>query len=305
MSGAICDECVRIRQADAIAQEALEAANEPRKLNDFLRFQLNRWTNQATAWLPLDWWTACQVPALDLGALAAHEAMGGLDMAQSIDYASFVVVVRLPLPPGEIATATEITDESGTTTERPLDYSIAVCPFYWLPEERMHEREREDGLPLSLYKQRGLLFTSPGATISADQIYRDITTKIAPRFPRLRSIGFDPAFAPDVAQRLSASFDVQQIPQNFNYMTVPCYALEGLLKARRVTHDGHPILRWNISNVAVKRDEGGRLRPVKPKAIGQQRKRIDGVVALLMGLSMLQRTAPDEELAYQFFVVGH
>jgi hypothetical protein len=46
-------------------------------------------------------------------------------------------------------------------------------------------------------------------------------------------------------------------------------------------------------------DEAGRLRPVKPKAIGQQRKRIDGVVALLMGLSMLRRAAP-----YQIVVFG-
>ncbi len=103
-------------QADAIAQEALEAANEPRKLNDFLRFQLNRWTNQATAWLPLEWWTNCQVKALDLGALAAHEAAGGLDMAQSIDYASFVVVARVPLPPGQAATVAAVTDDTGTAT---------------------------------------------------------------------------------------------------------------------------------------------------------------------------------------------
>ncbi len=54
----------------------------------------------------------------------------------------------------------------------------------------------------------------------------------------------------------------------------------------------------------MKRDEAGRLRPVKPKAIGQQRKRIDGVVALLMGLSMLQRAAPVEEPTYQIAVFG-
>ncbi|MEO5894073.1 MAG: terminase TerL endonuclease subunit [Vicinamibacterales bacterium] len=164
--------------------------------------------------------------------------------------------------------------------------------------------KREDGLPLSLYRDRGQLFTSPGATISADQVYRDIVTTIAPQFPRLRTIGFDPAFAPDVAQRLSAQFTTLEIPQNYNYVTAPCYTLEGLLKAGRVAHDGHPILRWNIGNVAVKRDEAGRLRPVKPRVVGQHRKRIDGVVALLMGLSMLQREAPAVEPAYQMLVFG-
>jgi phage terminase large subunit-like protein len=289
---------------DAIAQEAIEAANEPRKLNDFLRFQLNRWVSQASAWLPLDWWKACEVPALDLTRLATFEATAGLDMAQAIDYASFVVVVRIPLPSDESATVAEITDETGATTEQPLDYSIAVVPYYWLPEERMLEREREDGLPLSLYRDRGLLFTSPGATISADQVHRDITTKIASHFPRLRGIGYDPAFAPDVAQRLASGFDVLQIPQNFAYMTAPSCTFEGLLKARRVTHGGHPILQWNVANVSVKRDEAGRLRPVKPRVVRQHRKRIDGVVATLMGLSVLARQQPEKQPEYQMLIFG-
>jgi phage terminase large subunit-like protein len=292
-------------QAEGLAAEAREAANEPRKRNDFLRFNLNRWTNQATAWIPIEWWNDCQVPALNLTQLATHDVTAGLDMAQSIDYASCVVVVRLPLPAGESAPIAEVTDETGTTTHQALDYSIAVVPFFWLPEERMYEREREDGLPLSLYRDRDLLFVSPGATISADQVYRDIVTTIAPQFPRLRTIGYDPAFAPDVAQRLAAHFDVLEIPQNFNYMTAPCYTLEGLLKARRVTHDGHPILRWNVSNVSVKRDEAGRLRPVKPKVFGQHRKRIDGLVALLMALSVMGRQAPPTpEPTYGFYSLG-
>ena len=291
-------------QPDGIAMEAREAANEPRKLNDFLRFYCNRWTNTATSWIPLEWWSACQRSALDLGTLATYEATAGLDMAQSIDYASFVVVVRMPLPPGEMAPLTEVIDEAGVASQRPLDYSIAVVPFYWLPDEMLREREKTDGLPLGQYRDRGLLFVSPGATISADQVHRDIVGKIAPMFPRLRLIGFDPAFAPDVAQRLSASFDVLEVPQNFNHMTAPCYTLEGLLKARRVAHDGHPILKWNVSNVAVKRDEAGRLRPVKPKVIGQHRKRIDGVVAMLMGLSVLGRAQPAPEPQYDIFILG-
>ncbi len=291
-------------QTAGLAMEAAEAANEPRKLNDFLRFHLNKWTNQATAWLPLDWWTACEAPGLTSAPLVAHEATAGLDMAQSIDYASLVVTVRVPLPAGETPTTADVIDETGAATARPLDYSIAVFPFYWLPEDMMREREKTDGLPLSLYRDRGLLFTSPGATLSADQVYRDITTTIAPQFPRLRVIGYDPAFAPDVAQRLSASFETLEIPQTYNYMTAPCYTLEGLLKARRLRQAGHPILRWNVSNVEVKRDEAGRLRPVKPRVTGSHRKRIDGVVALLMGLSMLTRqaqTAPAPQYQIQVF----
>lgn len=87
-------------------------------------------------------------------------------------------------------------------------------------------------------------------------------------------------------------------------MTASCYTLEGLLKARRVAHTGHPILRWNVSNVEVRRDEAGRLRPVKPRVIGAHRKRIDGVVALLMGLSVMGRQMPVKEPQYQMLILG-
>jgi hypothetical protein len=165
--------------------------------------------------------------------------------------------VRLQGALGQVTTLAEDLESGSSSWD-------AASPYGDLGRTTQKTRSIASGktaCPLSLYKSRGQLFTSPGATISAHQVYRDITTKIAPRFPRLRSIGFDPALAPDVAQRRSANSDVQEVPQKFNYMTAPCYTLEGLLKARRVAHDGHPILRWNISNVAVKRDEASRLRP--------------------------------------------
>jgi phage terminase large subunit-like protein len=292
-------------QLDGLRQEAQEAKNEPRKQNDFKRYHLNVWTNQSTAWLPIEWWDACEDHTLSIPALAGYEATAGLDSAQSIDYAAFTVTVQIPLRAGETPTIADITDETGTTTTRPLDYAIATFPYYWLPEDTLREREQIDGLALSLYKSRGQLFVSPGATISADQMYRDITTKIAPQFPKLRCVGFDPAFAADISQRLSAQFTMLEIPQTFNYMTTPCYLLEGLLKARRVRHAGHPILKWNVANVEVKRDESGRLRPVKPRVTGSYRKRIDGLVALLMGLAVLGRQAPaPAQPSYTMFVLG-
>lgn len=291
-------------QPDGIRAQAIEAANEPRKAHDFRRYMLNMWTSQAATWLPIEWWRESQVDTLDAAAYATYDVAAGLDMAQTIDYAAFTVAVRVPLQPHERAVVAEVIDDSGTTTDRPLDYALAVFPYYWLPEERLREREQEDGLPLGLYHEQGRLFTSPGATISSDQVFRDITTKIAPRFPKLRMIGFDPAFAADLAQRLSATFELREIPQTPAYMTSPCYTLEGLLKARRVRHDGHPILRWNAANVAIKRDEAGRLRPTKPKTPGGYRKRIDGIVGLLMAIGMLQRMEPAREPEYQVLFFG-
>ena len=45
---------------DGLVEECQEALAEPRKRNDFLRYHGNRWTSQATAWIPIEWWDACQ-----------------------------------------------------------------------------------------------------------------------------------------------------------------------------------------------------------------------------------------------------
>ena len=55
----------------------------------------------------------------------------------------------------------------------------------------------------------------------------------------------------------------------------------------------------------MRRDEAGRLRPVKPRVTGSHRKRIDGVVALLMGLSVLTRQpAPVPAPTFNMFFLG-
>jgi phage terminase large subunit-like protein len=57
--------------------------------------------------------------------------------------------------------------------------------------------------------------------------------------------------------------------------------LESFIKAKRVQHDGHRVLRWNMENACIRRDDAGRIRPVKPK---RQSKRIDGCVASIFGI---------------------
>ena len=49
-------------QAEYFRTEALAAQAEPRKRNSFLQLHLNRWVNQATAWIPIEWWDACDQP---------------------------------------------------------------------------------------------------------------------------------------------------------------------------------------------------------------------------------------------------
>ena len=50
--------------------------------------------------------------------------------------------------------------------------------------------------------------------------------------------------------------------------------------SRSLWHGGHPVLRWNASNVAVRQDPAGNIKPDKERS----RERIDGISALVNAL---------------------
>lgn len=283
-------------QLSAIETFAREAANEPRKRNDFLRYHLNRWVNQATAWIPVDWWDACSDPMPSDEELAMATCAVGVDMSQKIDLTSEVAVFRIPLAQSESSKDLEITTEDAegkvVKYKHRLNYRIAIVPEFWLPEDTLKERVEKDRVPYDQWRDQGLLNVTEGTVIDSDAVVQKLVA-LTKRFPLLKQaqVGYDPAFATELALELrdTEGFQVVEVLQGYKYLNEACQVFEALVKAGRVIHGGHRLLRWNIENVAVKRDDSGRIRPVKPR---RPTKRIDGVVATLIGLSRLMVT-PD------------
>lgn len=293
---------VTVKQ-DAIESECRAAQIEPRKLNDFLRYHLNRWVNQATAWIPVDWWDSCRED-VDPATLQGLAVYGGLDLAQKNDLAAFVLTFVEPVegPALEVAIVTEDAHENLVTRSASLNFKVTWLPYFWIPEDTMRDHERRDRVPYSLWREQGLVTATPGNVIDYDRIYRDIK-QLAEVFPRLwgAPIGYDPAFATDLAVRLQAAgFTMVEVLQNYKHLSEPSHVFEAFVKGKRVRHTGHRLLRWNMENVAVRQDDAGRIRPVKPR---KKTKRIDGVVAGLMGLSGALLTPDDGGISGDLVVV--
>jgi phage terminase large subunit-like protein len=277
---------------DAIAMECQEAMNEPRKRNDFLRYTLNRWVNQATAWIPVDWWDACTEELPSDAELATLPGAIGIDMAQKIDLTTAVAVFRLPLlekPKVDDSVEVVTVDEAGGISKRKLslNFRIAILPAFWLPEETLRERVHQDRVPYDQWLDEGLLKTTEGVVIDEDAVIEHVKSLLK-RFPLLKQgdIGYDPAFATSIGVRLRDGMGLKalEILQNYKHLSEACQVFEALVKAKRVIHGGHRLLRWNVENVAIKQDDAGRIRPVKPR---KSAKRIDGVVATIMALSRI------------------
>jgi phage terminase large subunit-like protein len=70
--------------------------------------------------------------------------------------------------------------------------------------------------------------------------------------------------------------------------------------AKTLRHDGSPVLRWNVGNVAVETDAAGNLKPSKRVST----ERIDGVIALVMAVDAMERHQNTRPPSYQMYVFG-
>ena len=214
----------------------------------------NQWTEQDVRWLSLDKWDACQ-QEIDESDLQYDQCYAGLDLSSKVDITALVLVfVR-------------------------RDGSFAIKPYFWIPEEAAHEREKKDRVPYTTWARQGHLTMTPGNVVDYDYI-RTSLGELRDRF-QIAEIAFDPWNATQMATQLGQDgFEMVEFRQGLASMTNPSKEFEKLIVGRKLIHDGNPVLRWMVSNVAAEQDAAGNIKPSKKRS----REKIDGVVASIMGL---------------------
>lgn len=270
-----------------LREQVREAVGMPSKEGIVKRLNFCIWTQQHTVWIPMERYDACPVVTPEPQGWAAITA--GLDLSSKLDLTCLSVVMRHrdARPPTEV----EIAEGQGDPEAEPklkrlsIDFRVHVVPFFWLPEATLAEAVKRDRVPYDVWRDQGWLRVTPGNVVDYDAILEEILEEIAPRF-RLKAgeIGFDPYNATQLAGELAGSgLRTVLVDQTVRNLSEPAKLLEALIVDRRLSTDGNPVLKWCVSNVAVREDKKGNIFPFKPS----QRKRIDGVVATITGLSRL------------------
>lgn len=246
---------------DDLEGKATKAAAMPGALNSFLRLHLNVWTQAETQWLDPDVWRVC-AGTVDENGLRGRRCYGGLDLSRTTDITALVWV----FPP-------EMEGEP---------YQV-LCRF-WVPERAMHERSRKDGVNYESWVRQGLIEATPGEVIDYSYVYAQIDED-AQRFDVVE-IAFDRWGAAQVYQTLeNDGLTMVQMGQGFQSMSAPMKELEKLILSRQINHGGNPVLTWMADNLIAAEDGAGNLKPDKKHST----ERIDGMVALIMGLDRAVR----------------
>ena len=248
---------VLIPDAEAFRRKAL---HNPQAQSEYKRKRLCIWGGAADAYFNvLAWREVCKAD-ITLADVEGWEAFFALDLASKSDLAALMMLFR-------------------------KGRQFACFGRYYLPEDALDS----DNPNLERYRGWQHLdnFTlTDGNLIDYDVIEADLL-EYARRF-RPKEIAFDAWNATQLATRMTKKgLPMVEVPMTVKKLSEPMKTLAGMIPTGAIQHDGDPILTWGISNTNGKEDANENVYPRKSK----DEKKIDPVVALLMGMNRAFATA--------------
>lgn len=249
-----------ILDIETFRDEFVQAKKFPARLRNFLRLHLGLWQKSTDAWLDAKSWDGAGDEALrDLSWWQGKDVVAGLDLSSVKDLTSLTL----------------------TTMAGP---DVCWHSIYFLPEETVGERSRNDGVPYDQWVAEGHALETEGNATDFEAI-RARLNELRDLGVNIRTVCIDPWNAAHLASLLiHDGFEVYAFRQNFANFTGPCQEVERRLLNGTLRHDANPITRWCCLNCNVKSDPAGNIRPTKARA---QKNRIDGVVSGIMALGVL------------------
>ena len=238
-------------------QAACESAKQnPAEENAFRQLRLNQWVKQSVRWMPMEKWDLCSFK-IDEENLIGRVCYGGLDLSSTTDMTAFVLV----FPPKE------------------EEDKFVILPFFWIPEDTLELRVRRDHVPYDIWQKQGFIQTTEGNVVHYGYI-ENFIEQLGEKF-NIREIAFDRWGAVQMVQNLEGmGYTVVPFGQGFKDMSPPTKELMKLTLEEKIAHGGHPVLRWNMDNIFIRRDPAGNIKADKEKST----EKIDGAIATIMAL---------------------
>lgn len=253
----------------------LKAKEMPSMLNSFLRRELNIWTQAVSRWVNAERWAACG-EAVNWDGLAGRSCYAALDLSSTTDITALALVFP-PLEPGDA-------------------YQVLVR--FYIPEDTMKLRSKRDRVPYVVWVRQGHITSTPGNVIDYAFIMADFD-ELMQRYD-IAEVAYDPWGATQIQTQLKELRDdggdewLIQFRQGFASMSPAMKAMERLYMAGELVHGNNPVLNWMASNLVVREDPAGNVKPDKAKST----EKIDGMVALAMAIDRAVRQAADDGSIY-------
>lgn len=253
-----------IKRVDQLNNKVNKAKANPLLVKNLLCKDFNIRETSSEAWLTFE--QINNNKKFDVLSLKPRYGIGGADLSSTTDLTCATILFKVP-----------------------DNEEIYTMQMYFLPEDLLEKRVEEDKIPYDIWRDQGLLRTTPGNKVH----YKHVTEwflEIQNEYDiYIFSGGYDSWSANYWIEDMKNTFGQetwQPVIQGKKTLSGPMKNLGADLEKKIINYNNNPILKWCLTNTAIDIDKNNNIQPIKTS---NSRRRIDGLASLLNAYVQLER----------------
>ncbi len=257
-----------IKKSSTLAEKVAKAKENHDLIKNLVCKEFNIRETSTEAWLTFE--QVDNKATFDIAQLKPRYGIGGCDLSSTTDLTNATIIFMVP-----------------------GDNQIYVLQMYWLPEDLLEQRVKEDKIPYDKWKEKGFLRTCPGNRVHYKYVkewYEEIQNDLD---IYLYKCGYDAWSATYFVEDMKSAFGasvMDPVHQGKKTLSGPMKSLGADLSSKRIVYNNNPILKWCLANTSVDMDKNGNIQPAKGNL---RTRRIDGTAGLLNAYVELENNLED------------
>lgn len=244
-----------IKKKKQLADKVARAIANPKAVRNLLTKEFNIPETGSESWLSFS--ELNNQETFDIAAMRPRYGIGGTDLSSTTDLTAAVVIFRVQ-----------------------EDQNVYVLAMFWIPEDLVEKRTKEDQIPYDVWIKQGFMRTCAGNHVDDSDVvdwFREVQEDMD---CYLYAVGYDAWSAQRWVKDMTEQFGeiMTPVPQTMKSLSAPMQQLGADLTSKLVNYNNNPVLKWCLANTGILKDKNGNQKPVKTS---NPRKRIDGLAALL------------------------
>lgn len=244
-----------IKSYSSLKAKVEKAKQNPALLKNLLCKQFNIPETSVEAWLTFE--QLNNEATFDVAALKPRYGIGGADLSSTTDLTAACVLFCLP-----------------------NDNHLYFLHMYWIPEDLVEKKVREDKIPYDKWIAQGYMRTCPGNKIHAHVVtewFEEVQNELD---IYLFKVGYDSWSATYWVEEMKNTFGdiLDAIIQGKRTLSDPMKNLGADLDKKLINYNNNPVTKWCLANTAKDEDKNGNIQPHKTS---KATRRIDGTAAML------------------------
>lgn len=252
-----------IKNLETLREKVRKAMANPHMVKNLVCKEFNIRETSGEAWLTFD--QLNNTAKFSLEKLKPRYGIGGADLSSTTDLTAAKVIFMVPNDP-----------------------QIYALSMYWLAEDLVEKRVKEDKIPYDLWIEQGYVRTCPGNSIHPKYVtewFKEVQEKLDIYIPYIGYDGWSARYWVEEMKTYFGENSMVKVEQTKKVLSAPMKQMGADLESKKIVYNNNPVDKWCLANTSYDEDKNGNIQPQKTS---KSTRRIDGAAALLDAFVVLQ-----------------